>query len=269
MQIVHFNAEQLQWMPVLAATKIYTGALVTVATAAPLEGVKPMPTATGINNTDLEIPLGVVVGNNNVSGSDVADSGGQYITQVAAGATYGSTAQYQPVEGEDPIGDRLAKVLVHRISPHTVIRAPIWDTTLGTDLAAVACTVASGGDGIGCTTAATTVATVPNFSTIYVRTGANRGVYRTLTSTSTTAHTWLHAMPADVAVGDSCVVINGLRPYGICKMQTDATGVFVDANAALTSHNFWIDVRRLDLSTAEAQYVEFTFTADNFCTQRT
>ena len=269
MEIVHFNAGQLQWMPVLAATKVYTGALVAIDSDAPGEGVLAMVPATGHNNTTaLDIPMGIVVGNNNTTGNLESDSGGEYITQIAAGATYGSTKEYQPIEGEWPMGDRMAYVLVHRMTPDTVIRAPIWDTTLGTDLAEVAVTVNSGGDGIGCTTAAVTVAPVSNFATMHVRTGANRGSYRTLTSTSTTAHTWLHALPAEFVVGDKVVVCNGLRPYGISMMITDATGLFIDANAALTTNDFFIDVRRLDLSTAYNQYVEFTFTADNFCSHR-
>ena len=89
MQIVHFNAEQLQWMPVLAATKVYTGALVAQTVLAPLEGVMPMTPAVGSSNTVVnDYPYGIVVGNNNVSGNLESDSSGEYITQIAAGATY-------------------------------------------------------------------------------------------------------------------------------------------------------------------------------------
>ena len=267
MEVVHFNAEQLQWMPVLAATKIYTGALVSQTVLTPLEGVMPMTPAVGDSNTGVnDYPYGVVVGNNNVSGNIEADSSGEYITQVAAGATYGATKNYQPIEGEYPYGDRMAYVQVHRITPTTVLRANLWDTTLGTDLAEVAITANSGGDGIGCTTAAATVANVARFGTIYVRTGANRGVYRKLTSASTAAQTWLHAMPAEFTVGDKVIICNQ-RHYGITHIQTDATGVFIDANDAGTNF-FPVDVRRLDLSTAGNQYMEFTFLAENFCPYR-
>jgi hypothetical protein len=159
-------------------------------------------------------------------------------------------------------------VKIHHIDATTVLRAPLFDTTYGTAQAPVLITTACGGDGIGCTTAASTVATVARFGTIYFRTGENMGLYRTLTSASDTTHTWLQAFPSTCAVDDSVMIVNGLRPYGPCKMQIDAEAMFIDTNAALTSHNFWIHVRRLDLSVAGKEYVEFRFDTDNFCAFR-
>ncbi len=91
MNIVHFNAEQLQWMPVLAATSIYTGALIGQDVAVPLEGVMAMTPATGFSNTTAkDYPYGIVVGNNNVSGNILSTAGaGEYITEVAAGSMNG------------------------------------------------------------------------------------------------------------------------------------------------------------------------------------
>ena len=269
--IVHGNQEQLQWMPVEPAEVIRTGSIVTVDTATPLEGVQPIGAAAGASNTtNKDIPLGVVVGNNahrhNVSWDSTNMA--EQITQVAAGSVYGSTTEYEGVEGPYAKGDRQAYVLVHRIDPSTVIRGPIFNAAVGTAPSVVTATVASGGDGIGCTTGASDVATVANFATIFIRSGGNRGIYRTLTSASDTAHTWLKAMPTDVAVGDTAVVINGLRPYGISYAQFDAEALYINCAAALTSDYYIIDVRRLDLSEAGNEYVEFTFNADNFCAAR-
>lgn len=266
--VVH-DSPQTVWVPVLAATKVYTGALVGWDIAAPLEGVIPLPVAAGHGNTtNKDRPYGVVVGNNNVTGNDTYDSGGQYITAPAAGVAYGSTTKFQGVEGPFSKADPIAMVQVALINSNSVLRAPIFDTSSGTALAEVAVSTGCGGDGIGCTTDATTVATVANFGTIYMRSGANRGIYRTVTSASTTAHTWLQAMKSTIAVGDKALVINGLRPNGAAKMQTDATGTFVDCNAALTSDNFWINVLRLDLSTPGNEFVEFQFDGDNFSALR-
>ena len=69
-------------------------------------------------------------------------------------------------------------------------------------------------------------------------------------------------MPSDLAIGDNVVICNQ-RHYGISRIQIDATGTFIDANDAGTNF-FPVDVRRLDLSTAGNQYMEFTFLAENF-----
>ncbi len=268
--VVH-GSPQTVWVPVLPGDTIYTGALVGWDIATPLEGVIPLAQAAGHGNTtNKDRPYGVVVGNNNVSGNVNYNSThkAEYITEVAAGSIYGSTTKYANVEGPWAKGDPLAMVEVALINANTVLSGPIYDTAAGTALAPVTVSTPSGGDGIGCTTGETTVATVANFSTIYARSGANMGVYRTLTSASTTAHVWLTAMKNDMAVGDTAVVLNGLRPNGAAKMQIDAEGMFIDCNAALTSDNFWINVLRLDLSEPGNEYCEFQFDGDNFSALR-
>lgn len=250
------------WVPVLAAQTIYNGAIVAVDAATPLEGVRPMPVAAGASNTtNKDIPFGVVVGNNNL-----ADTAGQdsYITAGAAGAAYGSTAKFRGVEGPWPHGDPIAMVQVEVIDPTSVIRGRLFDTTIGTALAAVTTTTATGGDGLDCVTGATTVATVANFSTIYFRTGADAGVYRTLTSASDTTHTWLQAIKTELAVTDTALVLNGFRPYGLSLCQLDSTARFFDVNAALTSDYFKINVLRLDLSEPGNEFVDFQFNIENF-----
>lgn len=270
-RIVHPCNSQVSWVPVEPAEVIRTGSIVAVDTATPLEGVQPIGTAAGASNTtNKDIPMGVVVGNNNTSGNLSYDSTNmtEQITQVAAGSVYGSTTNYTGVEGPWPKGDRQAMVAIEHITAETVIRMPIFNAAVGTAPTVVTATVASGGDGIGATTGATDVAPVANFATIYMRTGANRGIKRTLTSSSTTVHTWLKAMPGDVAVGDTAVIINGLRPYGISYAQFDAEALYINCAAALTADYYIINVRRLDLSEPGNEYVEFTFNADNFCAAR-
>jgi len=101
-----------------------------------------------------------------------------------------------------------------------------------------------------------------------MRSGANQGIYRTLTSASATVHTWLKAMKADVAIGDTAVVINGLRPYANAIMQIDSEAQYIDINADLSSNFFKIVVHTLDLSEPGKEYVEFRFDGDNFCGAR-
>jgi len=264
-KIVH-NSPQTIWVPVLAAQTVYNGSLIGVDVTTPLEGVMALPVAAGASNTtNKDIPFGVVVGNNNIAGVAGGDS---YITAPAAGAAYGSTAQYQGVEGPWAKGDPIAMVQVAGIDPTTVLRGRLYDTTLGVAPPPVTVTVNTGGDGLGCTTGAATVASVARFSTLYFRSGANAGVYRTLTSASDTTHTWLQAIKKELTTSDTAVVLNGFRPYGLSLCQIDATARFFDVNAALTADYFKINVLRLDLSVAGQEYVEFQFNADNFTAAR-
>jgi hypothetical protein len=268
---VHPNHQQLVWRPVLAGSTIYTGALVsTAAIDAPTEGVQAMPVAAGVSNTTAQfIPMGVCVGNNNVAANEVYNSTYKtsYITAPAAGAIYGSTTQYQGVEGPWSKGDPRAMVLVSLIDATTILRAPLYNAAYGTAPTEATVTVGSGTDGLDCTSTAVEVATVSVFATLYARTGKNAGVYRTLTSASTTAHTWLQAMYKDMEIGDKIVVV-GLRPFGSCYMQIHSSAMFINTAAAAATDYFIIDVVRLDLSQAGKEYVEFRFNADNFCAIR-
>jgi hypothetical protein len=271
MQVVHPKSNQRIWVPVEPAETIYVGALVGVDIATPLEGVRPLPAATGANNTtNKDIPFGICIGTNNTAANQVFSTTYKtdYITQVAAGAVYNSTTQYQGVEGPFSKGDPQAMVLVDLIDPSTIIRAPIYNAGVGTAPTVVTVSTYDGGDGIGCTTSATDATTIANFATLYFRTGACAGIYRTLTSNSTTTHTWLKAMPKSCAVGDRAVVINGLRPYGPSYAIVDAEGLYINCGAALSSDYFIIHVVRLDLSVAGQEYVEFRFDTDNFCAKR-
>lgn len=265
------GSPQTIWVPVAAGDTIYTGSIVTVDVASPQEGVLPLPVAAGASNTtNKDIPFGVVVGNNNVAGNIAYSSTqkAEYITAAAAGAIYGATTNYQSVEGAWPKGDPRAMVEVAVINPSTVLRGSIYNAAVGTAPTVGTVTTASGGDGLDCVTGAVDVATVAQFSTLQVRSGANKGVARRLDSASDTTHTFDVAMKEDIAVGDTLVAINGLNKYGVSRMQIDAEALYVDCNAALTADYFIINVLRLDLSEAGKEYVEFQFNADNFSAAR-
>jgi hypothetical protein len=262
---------RLRWVPVEPAEVIYMGSIVGVDVATPLEGVRPIPVAAGASNTtNKDIPLGVVVGFNATSANRALSStyNAEYATQVAAGTPHGSTTSYTGVEGPWAKGDKQLMVQIAEITPDTVLQGPLFNAAVGTAPTVGTVSTGCGGDGIGCTTGAVDVATIANFSTIYMRSGANKGIYRTLTSNSTTAHTWLKAMPATIAVGDTAVAINGLRPYGLSRMQLDSEAQYIDINAALSADYFLIDVVELDLSEAGNEHVKFRFNMDNFCAAR-
>jgi hypothetical protein len=157
-------------------------------------------------------------------------------------------------------------VQIAHIDPCTVLRGPIYNAAVGTAPTEATVSTGSGTDGLGCTSSAVEVATVATLATLYARTGKNAGVYRTLTSASTTTHTWLQAMPKDMEIGDKIVVV-GLRPYGHCFCQI-TMGLYIDSSQTAATNYFVIDVIRLDLREAGKEYVEFRFNADNFCHAR-
>jgi hypothetical protein len=269
-QVIHPSGQQRIWVPVLAGQTVYTGSIVSVDVATPLEGVMPLQVAVGVlNTTNKDIPYGVVVGNNNTAGNSVFNSTYKtdYITAAAAGAAYGSTTQYQGVEGPWPKGDPIAMVMVDLIDPCTVLRGSIFNAVVGTAPTEATVTVGSGTDGIGCTSSAVEVASVANLATLYARSGKNRGTYRTLTSASTTTHVWLQAMYKDMEIGDKIVVV-GLRPWGPCVGYIHVSGLFFDSSVTAATNTWGIDVIRLDLSEAGKEYVEFRFNTDHFCAIR-
>ena len=265
------GSPQIIWVPVEPGEVMYNGSIVAVNSSALLEGVGPMPAAAGASNTtNLDVPFGVVVGNNNVEGNIQFSStyNTEYITQVAAGTPYGSNTEYRGVDGPWKKGDPQAMVKIAVICPQTIIRGPLFNGAVGTAPTVVTVSTGSGGDGIGCTTDATDATIVATYGTINARSGANNGVRRTTTSNSSTVHTWLKAFKADMAVGDTAVVVNGVRPYGLARIQIDSEAQYIDVSAALSSDYFNIFVHKLELSEPGNEYVEFRFDGDNFCTTR-
>jgi hypothetical protein len=264
--VVHQSHHQTLWAPVEVSETVYVGSIIGMDTATPLSGVQPMPVAAGAANvTNLDVPLGVVVGTNNTGPNKVYSSsygGAEYITAGNEASAHDSTTQFQGVEG--PLREDYAMVEYIPITAETVIRGSIYNAAYGTAPTAVAVTTGSGTDGLDMTTAASDVATVANFATAYCRTGNNMGRYRILTTASSTTHEFTPALKADVAVGDTFVIINGLRPFGMSYAYIDAEGTYIDCSAALTANYLMIDVVRLDLSTAGEEYVEFRFSPVNF-----
>ena len=123
--------------------------------------------------------------------------------------------------------------------------------------------------GTGCITNANDVANVSVYATVYCRTGANAGAYRVVDSSHTVTHTWDKPMTSDIAIGDTFVIVNGLRPFGKSKAYFDTEGMYIDINEPLTTKYCYIDVIRLDLSVAGSEYVEFRFNNMNFAANRT
>jgi hypothetical protein len=262
--VVHPMHSQTLWANVEVSNTIHVGSILSMDTSDPKEGMEILDVAAGAANlTNLDIPWGVVVGNNNSAPNKVYDTSGEYITAGAEAAWHDNTTQYEGVEG--PMGYGVSGEMVEYIpiTAETVLRGPIRNAAIGTAITEVAVTTASGADGIDFTSAAIDFTPVADYATIYCRTGANMGVYRHLETVSTTVHTMTPAYPADVAVGDTFVAAP-LRCWGTTRAYIDSLAVYIDASAALTTNYLLIDVLRLDLSVAGDEYVEFRFNPINF-----
>ena len=250
------------WVPIVDLDTIYVGQIVACQAN---EGIVPIGTASGANDTSqLNVPMGVVIGLNAKNPAYDSTYKAEKITDVSP---HDNTVEYVLHGGKHPLGDRAAYAKVALITPNTVLRGPLFNAAFGT--AMTLGTVTTGGStGVSCTVNALEVAGVANLSTVYFRTGANRGVYRITDDASTTALTWDKATYADVAVGDTLVRVNGLRIFGPSRAQFDAEAMYINSAAALTADYYGVNVIALDLSESGKEHVDFMFNADHFCLKR-
>ena len=261
--VVHPIHSQELWGIVEVSETVHTGSIIAIDGSAPVCGIEVMDVAAGAANvTNLDIPLGVVTGNNNTSPNKVYDTSGEYITAGAEAAWHDNTTQYQGAEGPMSSGVSGEMVSYIPITSETVLKGPIRQAAIGTALTVATFTTGST-DGADGTTGAVGCTPVAGHATIYFRDGGNQGQYRVLETTSTTVHTWTPALPADVVIDDTCVVAN-CRYFGTTRAYIDSLGVYIDGSQAVSSNYLIIDVLRLDLSVAGDEYVEFRFNSVNF-----
>src|SRR5574343_10812 len=259
------------WVPVtsVGATTMYVGQLVQTGT----DGVITMANASGVLDKSTKvnyagtlvgtkIPFGVVTAVSAANPTYNSTYKRNSVTSViTSNANY--TVDMAGVEGGWSKGDKQAYVKVALITPQTILRAPIYLTSFGT--APTVATVASGASstGMGYTTAATIGFTsVAHKTTAYCRSGANKGIYRVTSDTSTTVKTCTSPFPYAIAVGDTFVHVN-LKSFGHTTIALDSLGLFVLAEGD-ASNNYGVNVINLDLSEAGNEYVDFQFGAYQF-----
>lgn len=270
MEILNTDPGQRVWVPVAAnaANTVYEGSIVTLGT----DGVVALGQAAGAYDTTGKdgtpstagIPFGLVLGTSRRWESYNSTQKRDQITSIITTNAnfYPTGAEMAGLEGGWGM-DKQAYVYVERIFPHTILRAPIYFTSLGTAPTVNATTVGSA-TGVGYTTATFGFTSVQYNTSSYCRTGANRGIYRVTTNGAhATVFTFTSPWPAAVAVGDTFTHVN-IRTHGTSRIQLDSTSSFVLGDAALTGDYFEADVVRLDLSEAGREYVNFRFGAFAF-----
>lgn len=162
-----------------------------------------------------------------------------YTTTIGTIATYGPAA-----------------VQVTLVTPMTLIKAPIFDTTYGTALTELTVTTLDAG-GATVTHANDTIASiVDDFATIYCRKGANAGQYRVVTTGGANANVVTVPFKYATAVGDVFVQV-GLK-LGVSRMDIPATANCIDGDAALTNY-YDVFVHEINLEESGKEYAVFRF----------
>lgn len=248
---------------------LYEGQIVASALSSSVpsgEGLVPMAAAAGHSDTTGKlVPFGIVLGGNDANPTYNSTYKGVSIASVGSQANL-LARDVRGNEGMWAKGDPLALAKVAVVGPSTVIKGPIYHLAYGTAPLVYTNTTAST-DGLTVTTTAVAQTPIAYNVTWYCRSGANRGLYRTAYSTSTTSHTFYTAFPYDIAVGDTFVPIY-LR-VGTCKMQFDGESTYIEAQPAYATNDYVVDVLEIHAEVAGAEYAIFKFNADQFCAYRT
>ncbi len=265
------NSHGMIWAPVDQNARSYATCYVGQLVYAGSDGVLTLAAAVGAADTNnKKIPYGVVVGTNNRTPVTNSTSKAEYITSADPHAASAETYALHGGSGPYPQGDLSAYVLLDLIGPDSVLRGSIFNAAVGTAITVGTVTTNSTtGAGFTCSAGLLdfTATNAADLSTVYCRTGGNRGIYRNLTSASTTIITVDHYFPYDIAVNDTFVGV-AMRAHGVSYVNTDALALYFNA-AAAPDTNYWIiDVIKLDLSTAGSEYVVFKFNGDHFCKAR-
>lgn len=219
------------------------------------DGVVNLSTASGAYDaTGESMIVGVVLGTNLYKPSYSATSKSNSITSENA---HTNTTERRFGEGfHVRRGDKRAMVEVGIITTETVLRAKVYNSTIGTALTLLTVTTGST-DGTGFTSNATQHTPVADMACVYGLSGANAGVYAPTKNTSTTVHATELYFPSDIAIGDTFVG----APFrlGNCLAYFDSNALFLDGSAALTTNYFGIRVVGFDLSNRANAWIDFMF----------
>lgn len=139
----------------------------------------------------------------------------------------------------------------------TLIKGPIYNAAFGTALTEQTVTTASS-TGVTITAANDAITDIADdFATAYCRTGANRGEYRVVTtSTSTTANTVTVPFPYAIAVGDVFVIASCVLGHG--GLDIPATANCIDGNNDMDAY-YDVYYHSIDLSESGKEFAIFSF----------
>ena len=265
-KIVENLMEKQLWCAMDGSSTYRVGQLVTVLAASRTAvpgAVKPLAFPLGAaDTTNFQVIYGVVVGFNNRL-NPTFDSTGEYCTGVTTKAAQ-VARDWAFQEGMYNKGDSQPLVSVELIRPDTILRGSIYNATLATAPTVVSDT--GGTDSTGYTSAGTIapmdVANVADYGTLYCRSGANAGLYRTLHSASATAPSLTVGFPNNVALGDKFVGVP--LKQGLSYVYIAGPGLFIDCSNSGGLNNFAVLVHSLKLDEAGKESADFSFCSCHF-----
>ena len=262
------NPRRIVQFPSDGSSTYYVGQLVaftdtTAGTMIP-GGVTPLAVPAGAaDTTNKQVIAGIVVGFNNRTPTYDSTWKANYATGVITQAAQ-VARDWALNKGMYAIGDPQVLIDVAIIEPCSLIEGPIYNNAYGT--APTVVTDTGGADTTGYTTASTTGACdftpVAYVSSIYCRTGANAGLYRTTNDTSTTQPDTDIAFPYDVVSGDTFVRVP--LKQGHSFIYISGPGMYINCSSTPATNHFATIVEKLDLAVAGSEKALFRFDPIHF-----
>ncbi len=265
-ELVDLKNSQPLFVAVSETAEVFLGSLVQWDTDT--GGVEVLGVASGAyDTTNDSIIAGLVIGTSNETkvyedGTTVGGTfRGEEITGVVSQANLVGRTQIGN-RGMYKKGEKMALVEIAVLDVTTRLRGRIYNATYGTALTLLTATAGSTDGGVADTyiTNASDLASVANESTIFCRKGANAGLYRVLSSTSTTTHLNDVGFPQNISVDDTFVMVPHQQGYS--RIQVDAQSTFING-AAITSY-YGVFIDKMDLRIAGEESVEFRIIGNHF-----
>jgi hypothetical protein len=169
----------------------------------------------------------------------------------------GDSSTYTTTQSTIATNGAPGRVQVLLVRPFdTLIKGPLCYTAFGTAPTVLTNSAASSG-GTALTHAAEAVTdTADDLCTLYIRTGANRGLYRVITTGATGSQTVTVPFPNAIAVGDTGVKVAAVLGFG--GMMPMATADCIDADNALSSY-YGVYYHEINCEEAGKEYAVFSF----------
>lgn len=187
--------------------------------------------------------------------SGIVDGSRTYVASTSGTAQYGDRTTYTTTQATVKANGPSEVEVTLMIPGITLARAPIFNGAWGTALTEQVVTTASS-TGVTITAAGDAITDVADdYLTAYCRSGANRGISRIVTTTtSTTVNTVLVPFPNGIAVGDVFVLASCVEGMG--GLNFPASADCIDGNHAMNVY-YNVYYHTVNLEESGKEYAEF------------
>lgn len=252
--VVKSSELQTIWLPVSNGQTIYVGQLVRKTSSSDY-----LVTFGSASGASTEKPLGVVVATNNKEPVYSQTYNTNYITGVQSQAEQ-RARKFQGVQGMWALGDPIPMVQVKLIGPQTQIKASLFAGSFGTP-PPVFNPAENNSTGNTLKRAEGSKSSVDYNTIFYCRKGANKGIYRVVTTSSNSSNVTTHNFntywPYPISTSDEFVQVN--LCLGISKIQIDSTGMYIDVTQTYSSNYYTVLVEEINLEIPGQEYAIIRF----------